>query len=207
VTLAICEKARVRFPHLRVFVVPRPRERFDEVARLMERKRIAFVRRSQVTAPCREPVVLVDTMGELAALWGLADVAFVGGSLDGKRGGQNMIEPAAYGAAVAFGPNTWNFRDIVASLVAADGAVVVQDAQALDAFVCRCLVDPAYATALGTRAQQLVKSQLGATRRTIHLIESLFRQSAPTHTSVPGATPQQSPAAGSSPWPPRQNAA
>jgi 3-deoxy-D-manno-octulosonic-acid transferase len=161
---------------------------------------------SQSFDPSDPRILLVDTVGELGAWWGAAQIAFVGGSF-GSRGGQNMIEPAAYGAAVSFGPNTWNFRDIVASLVAADGAVVVQDAQALDAFVCRCLVDPAYATALGTRAQQLVKSQLGATRRTIHLIESLFRQSAPTHTSVPGATPQQSPAAGSSPWPPRQNAA
>ena len=54
----------------------------------------------------RDAVVLVDTIGELSAVWGLADVAFVGGSLDGKRGGQNMIEPAAYGAAVVFGPQS-----------------------------------------------------------------------------------------------------
>jgi 3-deoxy-D-manno-octulosonic-acid transferase len=197
---------------LRLVLVPRHPERFDEVARLLDASHLPWSRRTELAnQPPAQPgaaarILLVDTVGELSAWWGTANIAFVGGSF-GSRGGQNMIEPAAYGAAVAFGPNTWNFRDIVASLVAADGAVVVQDAQALDAFVCRCLVDPAYATALGTRAQQLVKSQLGATRRTIHLIESLFRQSAPTHTSVPGATPQQSPAAGSSPWPPRQNAA
>ena len=56
-------------------------------------------------------VILVDTLGELGAVWGLADVAFVGGSLDGRRGGQNMIEPAAYGAAVLFGPHVWNFPE------------------------------------------------------------------------------------------------
>jgi 3-deoxy-D-manno-octulosonic-acid transferase len=82
-----------------------------------------------------------------------------------------MIEPAAYGAAVSFGPNTWNFRDIVASLLAADGAVVVHDAAGLAAFVRRCLEEPAYAAALGARAQALVESQLGATRRTVELLE------------------------------------
>jgi 3-deoxy-D-manno-octulosonic-acid transferase len=116
---------------------------------------------------------LIDTIGELSAWWGTATIAFVGGSF-GSRGGQNMIEPAAYGAAVAFGPNTWNFRDIVASLLAAGAAVVVHDAKELDAFVRRCLTDPAYAATLGTRAQQLVESQLGATRRTVELIEALF---------------------------------
>ncbi len=60
-------------------------------------------------------ILLVDAVGELAAWWGTAHIAFVGGSL-GNRGGQNMIEPAAYGAAVSFGPNTWNFRDIVAAM-------------------------------------------------------------------------------------------
>ena len=62
-------------------------------------------------------MVLVDTIGELGALWGLADVAFVGGSLDGRRGGQNMIEPAAYGAAVVFGPHVWNFKEPAARLI------------------------------------------------------------------------------------------
>ena len=83
--------------------------------------------RSASTQPAvhRRPILLVDTVGELGAWWGTATIAFVGGSF-GSRGGQNMLEPAAYGAAVSFGPNTWNFRDIVAALLAADAAVVVQ---------------------------------------------------------------------------------
>jgi 3-deoxy-D-manno-octulosonic-acid transferase len=84
-----------------------------------------------------------------------------------------MIEPAAYGAAVCFGPNTWNFRDVVAALVAADAAVVVRDAAELEAFVRRALEDPAWAAALGQRARALVQSQLGATAHTIELIQSL----------------------------------
>ena len=107
-------------------------------------------------------------------------IAFVGGSF-GSRGGQNMIEPAAYGAAVSFGPNTWNFRDIVGALLAAEAAVVVQDAQALEAFVHRCLENPSYAASLGDRARQLVLAQLGATERTVELLEGLLNDDARQH--------------------------
>jgi 3-deoxy-D-manno-octulosonic-acid transferase len=85
-----------------------------------------------------------------------------------------MIEPAAYGAAVSFGPNTWNFRDIVATLLAADAAVVVENGADLEAFVRRCLEQPQFAAALGHRAHALVRSQIGATARTVALINELF---------------------------------
>ncbi|MGB9687823.1 3-deoxy-D-manno-octulosonic acid transferase [Thermogutta sp.] len=119
------------------------------------------------------PVILVDTVGELGAWWGLADIAFVGGSF-GNRGGQNMLEPAGYGAAVSFGPNTWNFRDIVKSLLDAEAAVVVHDVRELEAFVRRCLEDPAYARALGQRAQNLVLSHRGATLKTFEILRGLL---------------------------------
>ena len=90
-----------------------------------------------------------------------------------------MIEPAAYGAAVSFGPNTWNFRDIVAALLAAEAAVVVNDANELESFVRRCLEEPSYATLLGSRAQSLVRSQLGATRRTVELLDVLLAPMSP----------------------------
>ena len=121
----------------------------------------------------RRPALLVDTEGELGAWWGATQIAFVGGSF-GVRGGQNMLEPAAYGAAVSFGPNTRNFRDIVAALLAADAAVVVNDAAALETFVRRCLDEPSYATALGDRAQTLVQTNLGATARTVALLERVL---------------------------------
>src|SRR5439155_1450253 len=85
------------------------------------------VRRSalQPPVPDRAPVILVDTIGELGALRCLADVAFVGGSLDGQRDGQNMIEPAAYGAAVSFGPHVWNFKEPAARLLENGAAVQI----------------------------------------------------------------------------------
>jgi 3-deoxy-D-manno-octulosonic-acid transferase len=120
-------------------------------------------------------ILLVDAVGELGAWWGTADVGFVGGSL-GSRGGQNMIEPAAFGAAVCFGPNTRNFRDVVTALLAEEAAVVVEDTAALTRFVRDCLEDEAYRHGLGQRAQNLVLAQQGATRRTMDWLLQLVPQ-------------------------------
>jgi 3-deoxy-D-manno-octulosonic-acid transferase len=176
--LAAWQSLRSQWPSLRLVLVPRHRERFEDVARFLENAGVAWQRRSKLEAegPCAAArVLLVDAIGELGAWWGTARVAFVGGSL-GSRGGQNMIEPAAYGAAVCFGPNTQNFRDIVAAMLTHDAAAVVRDGDELTAFVRRCLADPAYADALGQRAADLVRRQLGATGRTLDLLEALLEK-------------------------------
>ncbi|MCE9548391.1 MAG: 3-deoxy-D-manno-octulosonic acid transferase [Planctomycetia bacterium] len=157
-------------PRLRLIVVPRHPERFEEVARLLDASGLDWQRRSKLT-PSTIPhppssLLLVDTIGELGHWWGTATVAFVGGSM-GTRGGQNMLEPAAYGAAVSFGPNTWNFRDIVEMLLARNAAVVVRNGEELTAFVRRALDDPAYAATRGQRAAALVAEGRGATKRTV----------------------------------------
>lgn len=166
------------WPRLRIVIVPRHPDRFDAVARLLDQSGLPWQRRTRLEADGPRPearILLVDAVGELGGWWGTAEVGFVGGSL-GNRGGQNMIEPAAYGAAVCFGPNTWNFRDIVATMLAHDAAVVIRDAEQLAAFVRRCLEDTAYRAALGGRAQALVVSQQGATRRTLELLARLVGQ-------------------------------
>ena len=117
--------------------------------------------------------ILVDTVGELGAWWGTVHIAFVGGSM-GTRGGQNMLEPAAYGAAVSFGPKTKNFRDIVSLMLADDAAIVVQDGGELTAFVKKCLDEPEFAETLGHRAQHLVQQHFGATAKTVTLLETLM---------------------------------
>ena len=96
-----------------MLLAPRHPERFDSVAALLEQKHIRYVRRSQGSvAGIAGSVLLLDTIGELSALYALADVAFVGGSLV-PRGGHNILEPARYGAAIVVGEHTENFRDIV----------------------------------------------------------------------------------------------
>jgi 3-deoxy-D-manno-octulosonic-acid transferase len=198
-------------PELRLVIVPRHPDRFDEVARMLDtsglvdgqagchahppRQRwlsmvtkrehgthesppyapLTWQRRTALDTADADPaarILLVDRIGELAAWWGTAAIAYVGGSM-GSRNGQNMIEPAAYGAAVSFGPMTRNFRDVVEALLAAEGAIVVRDGAEMTAFVRRCLEDPKFAAELGARAQRVVASQLGATARTADLLDAL----------------------------------
>ncbi len=178
VVLEVYRKLSRSWPQLRLVLVPRHPERFREVGRLLDGSGIRWQRRTELEAQGADPVarvLLVDAVGELGAWWGTAGCAFVGGSL-GNRGGQNMIEPAAYGAAVCFGPNTRNFQDVVSALLAHDAAVVVADGHQLADFAGRCLADPGYAAALGARAQTLVLQQLGASQRTFELLAALLQQ-------------------------------
>jgi 3-deoxy-D-manno-octulosonic-acid transferase len=165
--------AAKRHPRLRLVIVPRHVERTPEISALLDRSGLRWELRSRLRTPVaplsadpQARVLLVDTTGELGWWWGTSQIAFVGGSLDGKRGGQNMLEPAAYGAAVAFGPHTRNFRDEVRRLLAADAAVVVADGAALTEFVRQCLEIEGFAAALGERATELVASQRGSTAAT-----------------------------------------
>ncbi len=184
IALEVFRRLSPDWPHLRLIIVPRHPERFDSVARMLDASGIAWQRRTQfVVQPSggmppkggttsAPRVLLVDVVGELGAWWGTAQIAFVGGSL-GNRGGQNMIEPAAYGAAISFGPNTRNFRDIVTALLNRDAAVVIADGDELLAFVRNCLLNPAAAHSRGQRAASLVREQLGATELTFQLIRPL----------------------------------
>ncbi|MEW4564259.1 3-deoxy-D-manno-octulosonic acid transferase [Bremerella sp. JC770] len=169
------QAARKQVPNLKLLLVPRHPHRFDEVAAELQSQNVSFQRRSQLTAeaPGQSNILLIDSVGELSAWWGTAEIAFVGGSL-GNRGGQNMIEPAAYGAAVAVGPNTWNFKDVVERLHTADALTVVRDEESLTSFVVNASLDTTWRQQQGQRAQAVVLAQQGATRRTIDGLKLLL---------------------------------
>ncbi|WP_397571266.1 glycosyltransferase N-terminal domain-containing protein [Schlesneria sp. T3-172] len=175
---------RPQFPQLQLILVPRHKERFDEVAELVRQRQFRLVRRSEVIAAdvpqkddvagTDEPVIrLLDTIGELGACWGLADIAFVGGSLT-NRGGQNMIEPAGYGAAVLFGPNTWNFKDVTEALLSHQAARVIRGPEELRETVEELLKNPDEMRRMGEAASQFVATQRGATERTVNLIAEVI---------------------------------
>ncbi|MDR1140096.1 MAG: 3-deoxy-D-manno-octulosonic acid transferase [Planctomycetaceae bacterium] len=195
------ENLKTDFPRLRLILVPRHPERFEEVAALLEARSVLWQRRSKLRETqednnadlssssnsdmssgvlegessrkaVKPRILLVDTIGELGSWWGTASIAFVGGSM-GQRGGQNMIEPAAYGAAVCFGPNTKNFRDIVDLILRDNAAQVVHDQHEMEQFVRRCLEEPDIAEQFGKRAKKLVDRQLGATKRTLEILEKI----------------------------------
>lgn len=180
--LAAYRAARLEHPGLRLIVVPRHSERFEKVAAYLAEQGETVVRRSEGPvgprrfAPGAPAVTLIDTIGELSAVWGLADVAFVGGSLFPGRSGQNMMEPAAYGAAVLFGPHTDNFRETVEELLGCGGAKRVSSPAELAAALRDDLDDPESAATRGAAARSYVLAQHGAADRTLaelhRLVES-----------------------------------
>ena len=161
-------------PELRLIIVPRHAERFDEVARVIESMKLIAYRRSNNIYQTRtdwpqKEVILIDTIGELRQWWGTAEIATVGGTF-GSRGGQNMLEPAGYGCAVSFGPDTRNFKQIAEILLQANAAVRVQNQTELHQFVSRCLSDPSYQNRLGEQAKTIVNRHRGAMQRTCRAV-------------------------------------
>jgi 3-deoxy-D-manno-octulosonic-acid transferase len=167
------ENLRVAHPRAVMILAPRHPERFDEVAILIQQLGIPSRRRSQWQGePLAGGVLLVDTIGELAALYALADVAFVGGSLV-PRGGHNIIEPAQHGVAIVTGNHTENFRDIVALFQSRDAVRIVTLAE-LPLTLMQLLADDAERRALGRRAEATIRSQMGATARTLEALQTLM---------------------------------
>ncbi|QEG23915.1 3-deoxy-D-manno-octulosonic acid transferase [Mariniblastus fucicola] len=164
------EMLRSEFGDLKLVIVPRHPDRFAEIESLLEKKGLVANRRSQHgSVSVDSDILVVDVIGELSGWWGLADVAFVGGSM-GSRGGQNMIEPAAYGIPVCFGPNTANFQSTVDGLLAHNAAKVVEDTVQLTDFVARALGDRVESESMGKRAQEFVQQHRGAAARTVEIL-------------------------------------
>jgi 3-deoxy-D-manno-octulosonic-acid transferase len=155
-------------------LAPRHRDRAAEVARLVRRQGRRLRRR---TSPGERPldageVLLLDTLGELPALWCRADVAFVGGTLVGV-GGHNVLEPVSAARPVLFGPHVGNVRS-AAELVAAAGAgIPVLDAAALGPALCALLRDPVEARRLGERGREALLAHRGSAARAAALIASV----------------------------------
>ncbi len=161
-------------PQAVMILAPRRPERFNEVVRLLEQRGIRFWRRSMWNGDAiAGGVFLVDTIGELASLYALADVAFVGGSLV-PRGGHNIIEPAQYGVPIMVGNHTENFRDIVSLFQSQDAVRVVGPAE-FPLVLMDLLSTREERIALGRRGAETLQSQMGATDRTVAAIEKLLK--------------------------------
>jgi 3-deoxy-D-manno-octulosonic-acid transferase len=167
------ENLRVGHPRAVMILAPRHPQRFDDAAILLRQLGIPSFRRSKWHEEALAGgVFLVDTIGELAALYALGDLAFVGGSLV-PRGGHNIIEPAQHGVAIVTGNHTENFRDIVALFQSRDAVRIVGLAE-LPLTLMQLLADNAERQALGRRALETMRSQMGATSRTLEALKALL---------------------------------
>ncbi|WP_108446169.1 lipid IV(A) 3-deoxy-D-manno-octulosonic acid transferase [Halomonas denitrificans] len=172
--LAAHARLRAQRPEALLVLVPRHPRRFDDVAELCAREGLEVARRSRGEWPGDDTAVyLGDTMGELLALYGAADLAFVGGSLV-PIGGHNLLEPAALGVPVLTGPALANFLDVAEALREAEALVEVADGEALGEALGRLFDDAAERRRLGEAGLGVVAANRGALERTLAGLEALL---------------------------------
>ena len=172
-------KQQDRFTDLRLAIVPRKPERFDEVAQLITGAAFNLVRYSSVkdtstATPQKTPVILGDTMGDLRKFYSLAAVVFVGRSLV-PMGGSDMIEVAALGKPTIFGPHAFNFQQTVDDdLLEGDGAILAKNRQELLEAMQKCLTEPEFARTTAQNGRDVIRKNQGATQKTIGQIASIL---------------------------------
>jgi len=167
-------RLRTRGSNPLLVIAPRQPERFGDVERICRQEGLSTVRRTElpIDAEPRGDAVVLDTIGELAVVYQIATVVFVGGSLV-PAGGHNILEPAAFGKPIVFGPYMQNFAEIAAAFLANDAAVQVQSAREVDETIVGLMGDPVRRARLGAAARALVDANRGAKEQTLAVITAL----------------------------------
>ncbi|CRL64936.1 MULTISPECIES: lipid IV(A) 3-deoxy-D-manno-octulosonic acid transferase [Proteus] len=164
------KKLLTQFPQLLLILVPRHPERFPKAEQLTREAGLKYTLRSTDAVPdAQTQVVIGDTMGELMLLYGIADLAFVGGSLV-ERGGHNPLEAAAHAIPVIMGPHTFNFKNICAKLDQAEGLITVTDSQSMATAIASLLNDEDYRRYYGRHAVEVLHENQGALLRLLTLL-------------------------------------
>jgi 3-deoxy-D-manno-octulosonic-acid transferase len=179
--LVSCYQALLqRFPSLVLLLAPRHIERAPQVETMIRGKGLEVIRRSRLGAEPAIPanaagprVILLDTRGELATVYRLATLAFVGGTLI-PVGGHNLLEPAAWGKPVWFGPYTDHCQEVADLLIEAGGGRQVRDGEQLAAELAAHLTDRTSLARMGEAAQRAVLANRGALDRSLELIASVL---------------------------------
>jgi 3-deoxy-D-manno-octulosonic-acid transferase len=172
-------KQDARFANLRLVIVPRKPERFDEVAQLIERRGLPLIRYSRIKNNTTPPptdnqaIILGDTMGDLRKFYSLAEIIFVGRSLV-PMGGSDMVEAAALGKCTVFGPHAFNFKQTVDALLADSGAIMVKDQEELLQTIQQCLTDSDFAQSIANKGREVIRKNQGATKNTIDQIAKIL---------------------------------
>jgi 3-deoxy-D-manno-octulosonic-acid transferase len=165
-------------PEAVLLVAPRHPERFAGAQALLQP--FGVISATQLlegetpTMQNQRAVILLDTIGDLASVYSLASIAFVGGSL-AAAGGHNPLEPAQFGVPVVMGPSFENFRDIVGKMRASDGICIVQNAGELKLVLAGMLKDREAAQAVGERGRRVFEEQQGATARAVEAVAALVK--------------------------------
>jgi len=172
--LSVYKHLKESFPSLLLVLVPRHPERFDAIARKIQRRGLHYARRSELANDLTPDadVYLGDTMGELSLMYASSDVAFVGGSLE-PLGGQNILEPSALGVPVVFGPHMFNFPDISRWTVKEGAGKMVHNAEELEAVVAELLSNPTLRDEMGSKGMAMIEAHKGALEKNHELLAAL----------------------------------
>jgi 3-deoxy-D-manno-octulosonic-acid transferase len=162
----IHKELKARHPALKLVIAPRHLERVGKVEGILKEKGLQYERRSRVSGRLGAPILLLDTLGELASFYKYGDIVFIGGSLV-PVGGHNILEPALYGRPVIFGPHMENFRDSARIVTESGGGVMVRDFDELKGWIERLLSDDGLRISMGILAKDSVLKSQGATERTL----------------------------------------
>ncbi len=166
-------RIRVSIPRLCLILAPRDIGRSREIVEMVSSRGLKGVLRSRLSEVEEDEwdVLILDTMGELGRIYGLAKVSFVGGSLV-PVGGHNLLEPASFGCPVIFGPHTHNFVLMSSMLLEWEGGLRVDDAESLHDALKSLLLDSVKCRMMGEQASAFVKSNSGALERVLEMINS-----------------------------------
>jgi 3-deoxy-D-manno-octulosonic-acid transferase len=170
----------LHMPGWKLVVAPRKPDRFDEVAHKLERAGVTFSRRSR--DELFGDILLLDTIGELSGLFGLADAVFMGGTL-AERGGHNILEPAYFSKPIVVGPHMENFREIADEFRACSAFIEIQSPSELKSAILRAAED----ASLGPRAKSCADARRGAVGRVMTALIGVYRKATPRYRrSLPG---------------------
>jgi 3-deoxy-D-manno-octulosonic-acid transferase len=186
ILLDVYKNLKEQFSDLRLAIIPRKPERFDEVADLIKQNGFNLIRYSQIKIHTTEKsnierrvtsdesqVILGDTMGDLRKFYSLATIIFAGRSLV-PLGGSDIIEAAALGKCTIFGPSTYNFQQTADALLAAQGGIMVKDKLELLETMQKCLNEPDFTKKIARNGQNVIRKNQGATKKTIDQIAALL---------------------------------
>jgi len=188
------ERLAERRKNIFLLLAPRHLERLARVERLVTAQRLACVRWTQVGGGIDAPVIILDTMGQLPQLYGQATAVFIGGSWV-KRGGHNVLEPAAWGKPIFFGPHMENFASIAAALVQSGAAVEVRNGEELAARIEALLDHPEKLADMGRIARRLVEAHQDAVKKNLEIVENILIASRKIEREPEGLAPTTAPSA------------
>ncbi|MDD5292331.1 MAG: 3-deoxy-D-manno-octulosonic acid transferase [Candidatus Omnitrophica bacterium] len=173
--LDIFKKLKGQFKNLRLLIAPRHLERIDSIEKMIARKGLKPYRCSSFNSPSSDGVLILDAVGKLLLIYGLADLVFVGGSLV-PVGGHNILEPAFFGKPIIVGPYTHNFREITEAFLSAGALAQAEDVKDMESKIAELISNRDRLIELGRAAKSVLSSRQGATPANLAIIEKTLNR-------------------------------